>query len=117
NSSLCAPSGATCILIRGLPLVSDINSIGNNHSQLAIFFHDVDPLDIYFLKLLLSTLQRESGGDKRHATKRGDDGVHLQEPHFFFQFGFHWVYLHSVSRMSLRGFHTFGEALRVTPAK
>ena len=34
--------------------------VGNNHPELAVLFHDVDALNIYLLKLLLSTLQRKS---------------------------------------------------------
>src|SRR5688500_9078632 len=67
--------------------------IRNHHPEFTVLFDDVDALDIYLLKLLLSTLQRESRGNQYDTAERGNDGVRLQEPHFFFQFRLHTYYL------------------------
>ena len=68
---------------RVLPLLD-----GDNHFQLAILFHDVNALDIYFFKLLLLILKRKGRGKKHDAGESGNDGVHLQKLNFFSSFDF-----------------------------
>src|ERR1043166_2772601 len=53
--------------------------IGNDHSEFAVLFHNIDPLDINLSELLLAALQCKSGENKHRSQKRGNDSVSFQE--------------------------------------
>src|SRR5262249_15976883 len=69
--------------------------VGNNHSEFAVLFHDVDALDINLRKLFLFALYGKGGKEKHRANQRGDHRVNFQETHLFFKFCFHSNNLHS----------------------
>ena len=51
--------------------------VGYDHFQLAVLFHDVNALDVYFFKLLFLSLKREGRGNKHDTGKGGNDGIHF----------------------------------------